>query len=93
MAHWKDCVTVLHNERGKERNGNYIDGFSGGGKKLIWGNMVILATIGSLNGQGMISFMITTRSLNSQGMIKIFKQSGHDFSGKRLCDGYFMDIT
>ena len=55
--------------------------------------MVILATIGSLNGQGMISFMITTRSLNSQGMIKIFKQSGHDFSGKRLCDGYFMDIT
>ena len=27
--HCKDCVTVLYNERGKERHGNYINGFSG----------------------------------------------------------------
>ena len=40
----------------------------------------------------MISFMITTGSLNSQDIIMIFKQSGYDFSGKHLCDGYCMDI-
>ena len=26
--HCKNCVTMLHNERGKERHGNYIRGFS-----------------------------------------------------------------
>ena len=40
----------------------------------------------------MISFTITTGSLSSQDMIRILKQSGHDFSGKQLCDGYCMDI-
>ena len=40
----------------------------------------------------MISLLITSRSLNSQDMIRILKQSGHDFSGKHLCDGYCMDI-
>ena len=49
-------------------------------------------TIRSLNSQDMVSFMITTGSLNSQDMIRILKQSGHDFSGKHLCDGYCMDI-
>ena len=49
-------------------------------------------TIGSLNSQDMITFMITAGSLNSQDMISIFKQSRHDFSGKQLCDGYCMDI-
>ena len=44
--------------------------------------------IGYLNRQDMISFVIATGSLNSQDMIKILKQPGHDFSGKRLCDGY-----
>ena len=39
----------------------------------------------------MISFMSTTGFLNSQDMIKILTQLGQDFSGKRLCDGYFMD--
>ena len=47
-------------------------------------------TIGSLNSQDMISFMITTGSLNNQDMIRILKQSGHDFSGKHLCDGYYV---
>ena len=28
---------------------------------------------------------VTIGSLKSQDMIKIRKQSGHDFSGKRLC--------
>ena len=36
--------------------------------------------------------MITNGSLNSQDMIRILRQSGHDFSGKHLCDGYFVDI-
>ena len=26
-------------------------------------------------------------------MLRILKQLGHGFSGKRLCDGYCMDIT
>ena len=52
----------------------------------------VAATIGSLNSQDMISFMITTGSLNSQDMIRIPKQSRHDFSGKHLCDGYCMNI-
>ena len=47
-------------------------------------------TIGSLNSQDMISFMITTGSLNSQDMVRILKQARHDFSGKHLCDGYCM---
>ena len=51
----------------------------------------VTVTIGSLNSQGMISFMSTTGFLNSQDMIKILTQLGQDFSGKRLCDGYFMD--
>ena len=49
-------------------------------------------TIGSLNSQGMIYFMITAGYLNSQDMIRIVKQSRHDFSGKHLYDGYCMDI-
>ena len=35
---------------------------------------------------------VTTESLNSQDMIKIFEQSGHDFSGKRLSDGHCTEI-
>ena len=31
--HCKNCVTMLHNERGKERHGNYIRGFSEKKKK------------------------------------------------------------
>ena len=46
----------------------------------------------TLNSQDTISVMITTGSLNSQDMIRILKQWRHDFSGKHLCDGYFMDI-
>ena len=38
----------------------------------------------------MISFMITTWSLNNQDMIMILKQSERDFSGKHLCDGYYV---
>ena len=49
-------------------------------------------TIGSLNSQDTITFMITAGSLNSQDMIRILKQSRHDFSGKHLYDRYCMDI-
>ena len=56
-----------------------------------WSKLIqATVTTESLNNQGMISFMITTGSLNSQDMIRIFRQSGHDFLGKR--DGYFVDI-
>ena len=51
-----------------------------------------MITTGSLNSQGMISFMITTGSLNSQDMIRILKQSRHDFSGNHLGVEYCMDI-
>ena len=36
----KDCFTILHNERGQERHGNYINGISE--KNLIQSNLVIL---------------------------------------------------
>ena len=52
----------------------------------------ITVTIGSLNSQCTITFMITAGSLNSQDMIRILKQSRRDFSGKHLYDGYCMDI-
>ena len=59
----------------------------------MWSKLIqATVTIRSFNSQSMISFMITTGSLNSQGMIRILKQSEHDFSGKHLCDEYFMDI-
>ena len=31
---------------------------------------------------------VSIGSLKSQDMIKILKQSGHDFSGKRFCGGH-----
>ena len=36
----KDCFTILHNERGQERHGNYINGFSE--RNIIQSNLVIL---------------------------------------------------
>ena len=36
----KDCFTILHNERGQERHGNYINGFSE--RNLIESNLVVL---------------------------------------------------
>ena len=52
----------------------------------------------SLNSQGMLSFMITTRSLNNQNMTRtvktlFLKQWRHYFSGKYLRDRYCIDIT
>ena len=75
-------------------------------KNFIWGNLIFLGdfllfewawlklsqatvTTGSLV-RTWFFFMITTGS--SQDMIRIYKDSRHDFSGKHLCDGYFMDI-
>ena len=37
----KDRFTIFHNERGQERHGNYINGFSE--KNLFQGNLIILA--------------------------------------------------
>ena len=73
------------------------------GNLIFWGHFLLFdwvwsklslttVTIGSLTSQDMISFMITTGSLNSQEMIRILKQSGNDFLGKRLFNGYCMDI-
>ena len=36
----KDCFTILHNERGQERHGNHINGFSE--RNIIQSNLVIL---------------------------------------------------
>ena len=132
------CFTILHNERGQERNGNIINGFSE--RNLIQSNLVILEqkwygvllTLNLLSGflinftqqkdqevhenficcfwKNLIcSYLIfsghfltfdwvwsqlsqataTIEYLKSQDMIKILKQSGHDFPGKRLCGGYY----
>ena len=50
-----------------------------------------VTSIGSLNSQDMISFMITT-GCNSQNMIRILRHSGNDFSSKRLCERFCMEI-
>ena len=52
-----------------------------------WSNWARSLLTGSLNSQGMISFMITTGSLDWLG----FLNWRHDFSGKHFCDGYCMD--
>ena len=39
----KDCFTILHNETGQERHGNYINGFSE--RNLIQSNLIILEQI------------------------------------------------
>ena len=94
-------LLILHNERDQKVRENFIVFLR---KNLIGGNLNFLGhflfdwvwsklsqttvNIGYLSRQDMISFVIATGSLNSQDMIKILKQPGHDFSGKRLCDGY-----
>ena len=97
---------ILNNEAGQQVHENFISCFLR--KNLIWGNFIFLdqfltVCLGVVKiepdycyywifKQDMISFMITTGSLNSHGMIRIVKQSGHDFSGKRSFDGYCMDF-
>ena len=88
---------ILHNERGQEVHENFSCYFlrknliwgnlSFLGQFLLfdwaWSKLIqATVTIGSLNNQGMISFMITTGSLNSQDMI----------SQLNVYVGYFMDI-
>ena len=85
----KDCFTMLHNERGKERHGNYINGFSKknwfGAVWSFWPKNVRSHNLGSTSG-------IFKKFCIMKGAKRYMKQSGRDFSGKRLCDGYFMDI-
>ena len=52
-----------------------------------WSNWVRPLLIGSLNSQDMISLMITTGSLNREKYLR-----KHFFSGKHLCDGYYMVV-
>ena len=136
----KDYFTILHNERGQERHGNYINGFSERNlivfraiwsfwnkngmvssslwicsqifllillnkrdqevhenfiscflrKNLIWGNLIFSGHFLMFDWmQSKLSkTTVTFGSLKSQDMIKILKQSGRDFSGKRLCGRY-----
>ena len=133
----KGCFTILHNERGQKRHGNFINGFSERNlivfraiwsfwnknglvssslwicsqvfllillkegdeevhenffscflrKNLFWGNLtfssqfLIFDWVWSKLSQA----TVTIGSFKGQDMIKILKQSGHDFSGKRLC--------
>ena len=133
----KDCFTILHNERGQERHGNYINGFSERNlivfraiwsfwnknglvssslwicsqvfllillkerdeevhenffscflrKNLFWGNLIFSSHFLMFDWVWSKSSQetVTIGSLKIQDMIKIFKQSGHDFSGKCLC--------
>ena len=138
---YKDCVTILHNERGKERHGNYNNGFSEKKNNLgqfghFCPKMVRPHNFGSVSGiffilhnergeevnenfvscfsrknlirnnliflgyfllfdwawSKLLQVTVTIGPLNSHDIIRILKQSGHVFSGKRFCDGYFMDI-
>ena len=70
-------------------------------KHFIWGSLIFLGHsllfdwVWSKLSQATVtmgSFMITTGFSNSQDMVRILKRSGHDFSGKHLCNGYCMDI-
>ena len=134
----KDYFTILHNERGQERHGNYINGFSERNlivfraiwsfwnkngmvssslwicsqifllillnkrdlhenfnscflrKNLVWGNLIFSGHFLMFDWmQSKLSkATVTIGSLKCQDMIKILKQSGRDFSGKRLCGRY-----
>ena len=57
-------------------------------KNLFWGNLIFSGhfLIFDWVWSKLNKVTVTIRSLKSQDMIKIIKQSGHDFSGKRLCD-------
>ena len=99
---------ILHNKRGQEVHGNFISRFLRKnliwGNLIFLGHFLLFdwvwsklsqatATIGSLNSQDMILFIITTGSSNSQDMIRIAKRSGYDFSSRRLCCNCCMDIV
>ena len=127
----KDCFTILHNERGQERHGNYINGF-------FERNLIVFRAIWLFwNKNGMMSsslwicpqvfilikgtkkymkiFLVVFWEKISFGQFDLFrsifnvwlgvvkiepghcnywilKQSGHDFSGKRLCGRYCTSI-
>ena len=64
-------------------------------KNLVWGNVIFLGYFLLFDRVWLKSSQATVNigSLNTQDMFRILKRSGHDFSGKRLCDGYCMDIV
>ena len=70
----KDCFTILHNERGQERHGNYINGFSE--RKLIvfwaiwsfWNKNGALFTLNLLSG----FFIYFTQKEGLRGTWKFF---------------------
>ena len=61
---------------------------------LISGNLIFLGHVLLFDwAQSKLSQVtVTIESLNRQGKVRILKQSGYDFSGKHLCDEYYMDI-
>ena len=83
---------ILHNKRDQEVHENFISCFLR--ENLIWSNLIFLDHF--LMFYQMLSKLgqatVTAGSLNSQDLIKILKQSVHDFSGKRLCDGHCTEI-
>ena len=56
-------------------------------KNLFWGNLIFWShfLMPHYVWSKLSQATVTIGSLKSQQMIKIFKQSGHDFSGKRFC--------
>ena len=59
-------------------------------KNLVWGNLIFSGHFLMFDWmQSKLSkATVTIGSLKCQDMIKILKQSGRDFSGKRLCGRY-----
>ena len=85
-------LLILYYKKSQEVHKNFISCFVRK-KRWAWSKLSkATVTIGCLKSQDMIPFLSITGCLNSQAMIRILKQSGHDFSGKCLCDEYCMDI-
>ena len=76
---------ILLNKRDQEVHENFCSCFLR--KNLIWDNLIFsgLFLMFDWVWSKLSQATVTIGSLKSQDTIKILKQSGHDFSGKRLC--------
>ena len=78
-------LLILLKKRDQEVHENVFSCFLR--KNLFWGNLIFSShfLMPHYVWSKLSQATVTIGSLKSQQMIKIFKQSGHDFSGKRFC--------
>ena len=81
-------LSILHNKRDQEVHENFICCFW---KNLICSYLIFSGHFLTFDWvwSQLSQATATIEYLKSQDMIKILKQSGHDFPGKRLCGGYY----